>query len=365
MRRQLFAQAISVLLCLAAACAHADETNVEPGKAADKPVAGFVELASGYQRLPIADARYMDGDAEVSGGADPRWKPWNPKHLALAKARAQGPSPDLRAATQHPYMLSLRGDRAGAQAGLAAAKQRFPDSVGVHWSEGWIRLNLLDFEGALVAWQQAERLHGGQPFWVPYSKAIALMGVGDGEAALAWWKIAQHAYQPELDTAGAARNRFQHWRAAEKLLLEEVIDLAYPDDTGVAVAGSGLEIIDSPLPHYPPALASAGIQGVVVVRIQVNADGSVADATVEKSSGFAEMNAEALKVARLARFKVPSKIEPEGLFALVPYRFALNPDQPPAPADAARQAEVQRIIEARRAQMQAEAAKSQSAPQPE
>ena len=267
----LFKAGFAVCVVLGLSLSTIAGAQVEPSPPATTATpSGFVDLASGFQRLPADGAHYMDADTEVSGGADPRWKPWNPAHLASAKARAQGPSPDVRNATQHPYMLSLRGDRAGAEAGLAAAKQRFPDSVGVHWSEGWIRLNLLDFEGALVAWQQAERLHGGQPFWVPYSKAIALMGAGDGEAALAWWQVAQRAFQPELDTAAAARNRFQHWRAAEKALLEQVIDLAY-----------------------------------------------------------------------------------------------LNREQAPAPATAARQAEVQRIIEARRAQMQAEAAKSQSAPQPQ
>jgi hypothetical protein len=199
-------------------------------------VSGFVDVLAGYQRLPVPDAHYMDSDADVAGGADPRWKPWNPQHIAAAEARAKGPSPGVRNATQHAYLLSLRGDRAGAEAGLAAAKQRYPDSVGVHWSEGWIQLNLLDFEGALVAWQQAERLHGGQPFWVPYSKSIALMGLGDGEAALAWWQVAQRAYAPELASGDAARTRFQHWRPTEKKLLEEVIALAYPQDAASLAA---------------------------------------------------------------------------------------------------------------------------------
>ncbi len=322
-------------------------------------VSGFVDLAAGYQRLPNHGAQYMDADAEVAGGADPRWKPWNPQHLAVAEARAQGPSPGVRDATRHAYLLSLRGDRAGAEAGMATAKQRHPDSVGVHWSEGWIRLNLLDFEGALVAWQQAERLHGGQPFWVPYTKSIALMGLGDGAAALAWWQVAQRAYAPELATAAAARNRFQHWRPTEKSLLEEVIDLAYPDDQPrIASDGFGLQMIDSPVPHYPPALVREGIQGVTVVRIQVDAAGLATAAEVDRSSGYADMDAEALRVARLARFKVPAGTGADGLWALVPYRFSLDPAQLAPPA-AARQAEVDRIIELRRAQMLEEAKKMQ------
>jgi TonB family protein len=317
---------------------------------------GFVDLSAGYQRLPDPDSSYMDGDPAVAGGIDPRWKPWNPQHLAVSAARAKGPSADVRNSTQNAYLLSLRGDRAGAEAGLATAKQRHPDSVGVHWSEGWIRLNLLDFEGALVAWQQAQRLHGGSPFWVPYTKSIALMGLGDGEAALAWWQVAQRAYAPELATANAARQRFQHWRPTEKMLLEEVIDLAYPDDRKVASDGSGLEMIDTPLPHYPPELVSSGVQGETLVRIQVDAAGLAVDVKVEKSSGYAGMDAEALRVARLTRFKVPAGTGPDGLWASVPYRFSLKP-RPLAPPNPARKAEIDRIIAQRMEEMRAEAAK--------
>ena len=351
--------AAGLALSLFASAAPASDTTVTGG---GTTLTGFVELSAGYQRLPAADALYTDADFEVSGGADPRWKPWNPAHLEAARVRAQGPTSGVRNATQHAYLLSLRGDRAGAEAGLAAAKQRYPNTVGVYWSEGWIRLNLLDFEGALVAWQQAERLHGGQPFWVPYSKAIALMGLDDGDAALAWWHVAQRAYAPELATANATRSRFQHWRATEMNLLERVIDRAYPDDLAdVAKAGSGLQMIDSPLPRFPPALLRQGIQGVTMVRIRVDAAGQAADVEVETSSGYADMDAEALRVARLARFKVPASTGPEGLWAVVPYRFALNAAQPAPPADS-RQAEIARIIEARRAQMQAEAAKAPKDP---
>lgn len=318
---------------------------------------GFVELAAGYQRLPAAGAHYRDADHEVSGGADPRWKPWNPAHLEAARVRAQGPTPGVRNATRHAYLLSLRGDRTGAEAGLAAAKQRYPDAVSVYWSEGWIRLNLLDFEGALVAWQQAERLHGGQPFWVPYSKAIALMGLDDGDAALAWWQVAQSAYAPELATANAARKRFQHWRATEKMLLLQVIDLAYLDDHAeLATTGSGLQMIGSPPPRFPPSLLRQGIQGETMVRVRVDAAGAVSAVEVESSSGYADMDAEALRVARLARFKVPAGIGPDGLWALVPYRFELDPAQLAPPA-AARKAEIDRIIAQRMADMRAEAAR--------
>ncbi len=224
--------ALTVLVIHLGACATAPEVVSDqsaPVAASRTDESGFVDVSIGFQRLPVTDAHYMDADNDVAGGADPRWRPSRPSHMATAERLAKGPSPGMRDATRYPYLLSLQGDRAGAEAGIKAAKQRYPDSVGVHWSEGWIRLNLKDYEGALVAWSVAEKLHGGQPFWVPYSKAIALAGLGDDEAALAWWRVAQRSYAPELDSAAGARHRYQHWRDAEKQLLEHVIRLAYAD----------------------------------------------------------------------------------------------------------------------------------------
>jgi hypothetical protein len=229
--------AAAMLIFHVGACAAAPETVSDqrsPVAAAKTGESGFVDVSVGFQRLPAVDAHYMDGDTDVAGGADPRWRPSRPSHMATAERLAKGPSPGMRDATRYPYLLSLKGDRAGAEAGMRAAKQRYPDSVGVHWSEGWIRLNLKDYEGALVAWSVAEKLHGGQPFWVPYSKAIALAGLGDDEAVLAWWRVAQRSYAPELDSAGGARHRFQHWRDAEKQLLERVIALAYVDGGAIS-----------------------------------------------------------------------------------------------------------------------------------
>ena len=202
--------ALAVLIIHPGAWASASETDFvrSPPPTAEQPAeGGFVDVAVGFQRLPPADARYVDGDSDVAGGADPRWRPSRPSHMAMAERLAKGPSSGMRDATRYPYLLSLQGDRAGAEAGMLAAKQRYPDSVGVHWSEGWIRLNLRDYEGALAAWSVAERLHGGQPFWVPYTKAIALAGLGDDEAALAWWRVAQRSHAPELDSAAGARQR--------------------------------------------------------------------------------------------------------------------------------------------------------------
>ncbi|MGE4070733.1 MAG: TonB family protein [Lysobacterales bacterium] len=323
-------------------------------------------MSAGFERFPEASARYLDADPAVSGGADSRWKPWGKHSVEVARIVGESPKAGRRLATQQAYLLSLRGDRDGAAAELAKVKQRFPETESVYWSEGWIRLNLLDFEGALVAWQQAQRLHGGQPFWVPYSKAIALMGLGDEAGALAWWSVAQRSHGPELASADAARAKFAHWRYTEKLLLEDLIQIAFPGAERMAVVeGSGLpymKLLSAPAPVYPPALLRQAIEGETLVRLRVGADGVPAEVTIERSSGQDLFDQAALNAARLVRFEKSEKADPNGVYALMPYRFSLRPapdsDAPKAASDSAvaqgREAEISRIIEKRMAEMRAE-----------
>lgn len=280
---------------------------------------GFVSSVVGFQRFPAPATRYQDPDPEVGGGP-----PVNPALRGAPSINA------LRAAMRGAYGRSLVGDRVGAAAGVADAKKRFPDSVGIHWSEGWIRLNLLDFQGALTAWQVAEGLRGGKPFWVPYTKAVALMGSGDLEAALAWWQVAQRDLAPALDLPADVRNRFQHWKPLEKQLLERLIDLAYSDELAArpATPGLALQMLEGPVPHYPPALLRQGIEGRVMVRIQVDEKGLPMTVAIERSSGFAAFDAAALEVARLTHFSVPRSTGVGGTWALVPYHFRMHSPLP-------------------------------------
>lgn len=333
---------------------------------------GFTDLSAGFDRLPAADARYMDADPAAGGAGDPRWKPWDARSLELARIAGSSPKAGARLATQHAYLLSLRGDSAGAEAELAKVKLRFPGVESVYWSEGWIRLNLLDFEGALVAWQQAERLHGGEPFWVPYSKAIALTGVGDDAAALAWWAVAQRSHGSELASADAARAKFGYWRYTEKLLLEDLIQNAFPGTERLAVLeGSGLpymKLLSAPAPAYPPALLRQGIEGEALVRLRVGADGVPAEVAIERPSGQDMFDLAALSAARLVRFEKSEKVDAKGVYALMPYRFSLRPEPVPATpkvasesdAPSGREAEIKRIIEQRMAEMRAEQSAGES-----
>lgn len=259
--------------------------------------------ATSYQRLPLAGARYVDPDPAAKVGYPP---------------------------TQKAYKLSLAAqDRAGVVAAIAEierVKMERPGDARVLWSEGWIRLNLRDYEGALRAWQQAETLHTGQPYWVPYSKSMALMGMGDSEAALAWWRVIQVSQRPSLDTPNAARKRFAHWKALERSLLEQVIALAYPAgmQDPVTLGETGPTLLSMQPPKYPVALLRKAIQGEVLMRVRVGRNGRTIEALVDRSSGYPEMDQAAIDSARSARFQMPPSTPELGLWAVIPVRFALR-----------------------------------------
>lgn len=258
--------------------------------------------ASTYERLPPAGARYVDPDRAARAGYAPVRKAYE---LSVAAKDREG---TIAAITE-----------------IERVKLERPGDARVLWSEGWVRLNLRDFNGALDAWQRAEAMHKGQPYWVPYSKAIALMGLGDGEAALAWWRVIQVSQSPSLDSPNAVRNRFAHWKPLERSLLEQVIALAYPagakDPVTLGRHEPSMTLMAMQPPKYPQDLLKKGIQGEVLMRVRVGRDGRPIEALIGTSSGYPEMDQAAIDSARSARFKMPPNTPELGLWAVIPVRF--------------------------------------------
>jgi hypothetical protein len=93
----------------------------------------------------------------------------------------------------------------------------------VYWSWGWARLALGDAREALVHWQNAARLHGGAPSWLPYSNAVALWRLGQRDLALAWFEAAVRS-QPGLATREGVDALAATWQDDERRTLEEVAD---------------------------------------------------------------------------------------------------------------------------------------------
>lgn len=57
----------------------------------------------------------------------------------------------------------------------------------VLWSRGWAYLRAGRHDDAITLWQEAARLHGGYPFWLPYSLAGAYAAKGDLAQAATWF----------------------------------------------------------------------------------------------------------------------------------------------------------------------------------
>jgi len=78
-------------------------------------------------------------------------------------------------------------------------------------------------------------------------------------------------------------------------------------------------------PRYPPQAIRQRHEGVVVLLILVGVDGSVKNVTVDKSSGYRELDRAAMEAARRWRFNptIKNGQKVEG-YARVPVNFNLN-----------------------------------------
>lgn len=78
-------------------------------------------------------------------------------------------------------------------------------------------------------------------------------------------------------------------------------------------------------PRYPPAAFRAGIQGEVILIIDVDASGNVTNVTVEKSSRNRDLDRAAMEAARKWRFNAAEAGGKKAAGRVrVPVNFALN-----------------------------------------
>ena len=85
----------------------------------------------------------------------------------------------------------------------------------VLWAYGWALYDLGRFNEALQSWQLCVKLHGGHPFWAPYSYALAYWTAGERETALAWYSTAVHS-NAQWGTQEGVNERTSHWRPNQK-----------------------------------------------------------------------------------------------------------------------------------------------------
>lgn len=123
------------------------------------------------------------------------------------------------------YAYALRGEAADARATLALAReyagQRRALLRHVLWSSGWAHLNLGDYEAAADAWQASADLHGGRPFWLPYSMAVLAELKGERELAIQWYDAATRSQLRWSHAEGVARAT-HFWQRKESAAIDRV-----------------------------------------------------------------------------------------------------------------------------------------------
>ena len=85
------------------------------------------------------------------------------------------------------------------------------------------------------------------------------------------------------------------------------------------------DYLDNPAPPYPEDARERGEQGKVLVRALINADGTVAELTMKRSSGFANLDQSALETVKKWRF-VPARrgAATVSAWVVVPISFSLE-----------------------------------------
>ena len=136
---------------------------------------------------------------------------------AVGRILARNPSHPV-ALTERGFQRHARGEHDLAEADYAAALVAAGDDTLVRrrvlWSHGWALFNAGLDQPALLAWGEAWRLHGGQPFWVPYTRALAQWRSGQRDAAVASWDEAVRA-MPEWGTDEGLVMRTRYWPRAQ------------------------------------------------------------------------------------------------------------------------------------------------------
>lgn len=115
---------------------------------------------------------------------------------------------------ERAYIRSKRGEIDAAEADFARALQVAGDDVflrrHVLWSQGWARFDAGQNASALRVWREAVELHGGNPFWWPYTAALAEWRLGRHAEAVALFDRAVQG-MPALGTERGFTERTARW----------------------------------------------------------------------------------------------------------------------------------------------------------
>lgn len=187
-----------------------------------------IGLASGTcfgQTLPQPAANYPDAD--VAGSIYPSVDIDNPNLESGLQEILRRDRRNVPAAAQLALLQAWRGQQRGRwQRDFDRARNLAADGSDearhVHWVRGWALFGIGDYPGALEQWQEAERLHGGRPDWVPSTYAVLLWSMGYRELGLDFFEIAARDQPEYWGSPAAAAATAQSWRPNERLAVESM-----------------------------------------------------------------------------------------------------------------------------------------------
>jgi len=127
----------------------------------------------------------------------------------------------MRRYPDHPQLLAERGfirHQIGQHDAAEADYSRALQLAGIDillrrhvlWSQGWARFEAGRDEAALASWRESVALHGGRPYWFPYSAALAEWRLGRRDEAVALYAEAVRG-MPEWGRESGLLRRTSHW----------------------------------------------------------------------------------------------------------------------------------------------------------
>lgn len=168
--------------------------------------------------VPSALFRDADDAARARMFGDLR----NPDEMARAeRALARGVALEDHTSRGHQFAVRKLADDAAREYAVAfgLARQNPRALRHVRWGYGWSLFALGEPRAALAQWQDARKLHGGAPFWYPYTVAVGLWMAGEPDQALDWYDVAV-ASLPAWGTDRGVAQRTQHWQAHERRVIQ-------------------------------------------------------------------------------------------------------------------------------------------------
>lgn len=175
------------------------------------------------EALPNAGRLYKDPDSaaiavQAGSGGKAEWR------RKLNVAIIKDPKNSF-ALSNRGYLRSMAGDISGSdkdyQRALESADKKSADYRHVLWSCGWAKFNIGEDKAAIDYWQQAERHHGGAPYWVPYTISLSYWRLNEKELALAYYGMAVKS-DSAWGSPDTIEQKTRHWNDGEKKIHAEL-----------------------------------------------------------------------------------------------------------------------------------------------